>query len=227
MSNDDLRIQLRDRAIEQLLPILEPFQVVALNMDDVGHDNGELFLRVFNRRNNEDRHKFVPLPSQVQEDLRAFLANGRPLYEELSRALFLSRFGRRLTARSIRMRHGRTIRRIKREIVEINEPCGEGGIEWFNKWNRAHIIYFMQRQDGVIKTGYSAAGLATRFQTLETEYGQMRLLGLMEGDKSLEWKIKRRFRPLCVEGTEWFHPAPELLAFIQRIVKEGRDGLPF
>lgn len=227
MSGKNSRIQLRDKAIEQLLLMLRPFQIVALNIGDVAYDDGRLFLRVLNRRDNPEQYRFDSVSLQTQRDLETFLVDSRPLYEEKSEALFLSRFGRRLTARSIRMRHGRTSQKlVERKIVEINEPCGKDGIDWFDKWSRARVVYVMQRQDGTIKIGHSMAGLATRFQTLESEYGQMRLLGLIEGDSHLEGKIQMEFCHLLVEGKEWFRPDPELLAFVQRVVKEGRDGLP-
>ena len=51
----DTKIQLRDRVVGQLLGILRPFQVVALDVDD----DGELFLHV---RCRKDAYKFVALP---------------------------------------------------------------------------------------------------------------------------------------------------------------------
>jgi len=214
--------------IEQLLDFLSPFQIVALNINDIGYDNNEMFLRILNRRNCAEKYHFISLPRRIQKLITKYCERSRPLYKERSQALFLNRFGSRLTTRYITMRHGRTSQKlIERKMVKINGPCGESGIEWFNKWSRAHVVYFMQRRDGAIKVGHSTAGLATRFQTLETEYGQMKLLGLIEGDKYLERKIQRWFRHLCVEGSEWFRSDPELLAFIQRVVKEGHDGLPF
>lgn len=224
----NLQKRLRDKVMGQLLFVLSPFQVVALNIDDVAYDGDGLFLRVLNRGNNLEQYKFVSVSSQIQRDLESFLERGRLLYGKGSEALFPNRFGKRMSPRNIHMQYGRTSQElVEREIIRIDSPCGEKGIAWFNKWTWARVVYFMQRQDGIIKVGYSTACLAGRLQTLEAEYGQMRLLGLVEGDRWLEGKIKRWFRHLCVEGTEWFRPAPELLAFIQRVVKAGRDGLPF
>lgn len=217
-----IKTQLRDKVTRQLLNlgILRPFQVVALNVNDVGHDNGSLFLRVHCPENAADEYVFKVLPAQVQTDLEAFLADGLPLYEKLSEALFPNRFGRRQTSRNLRMRHQREYG-IKRKNVKVDKPVGIEGIQWFNLWNRAEVIYFAQADGKPIKIGHTRC-FSTRFQTLESEEGQMRLLGLVEGTREDEVRVLNQFRHLLIRGNEWFHPARELLDFINRANTIGR-----
>lgn len=217
------KTQLRDKVTEQLLDlgILEPFQIVALNVNDVGHDNSRLFLRARCREHNADEYVFKTLPAQVQTDLEAFLADGLPLYEKLSEALFPNRFGRRMTTRNLRMRHQRKYG-IGREIVKVGEPAGIEGVQWFNLWNHAEVIYFAQSKNQLIKIGHSYC-FSQRFTTLESENGQIGLLGLVEGTKDNEARILNQFRHLLVRGNEWFRPAKELLDFINRANIVGRE----
>jgi hypothetical protein len=78
------------------------------------------------------------------------------------------------------------------------------------------MIYFLRRADGAIKIGTTEKYL-TRLSTLTTEYGELELLGLMEGDREEEQKLLARFaqaRLSTDRRTEWFHPSKEILDYI-------------
>lgn len=219
----DFKTKLRDKVVKQLLDIFKPFQIAALDVNDVGNDNGRLFLRIRCQENATNEYLFIPLPEQIQDDLAAFLANGLPLYEKRSRALFPNRFGHRQTTRNLRYRHQRDYG-IKREVIQLEKPVSTEGIQWFNLWNRAEVVYFAQSKSGLIKIGHSRC-FSTRFQTLESEEGQMELLGLVGGNKAEELHILNQFKYLLARGTEWFHPARELFDFIDAVNNTGREAL--
>lgn len=75
-------------------------------------------------------------------------------------------------------------------------------------------IYFLQNPaDRTIKIGYSKSP-DVRIQALQTGSSQeLQLLGLMNGDKTKERSIHRRFAAHNIGG-EWFKPAEELVDFI-------------
>lgn len=80
------------------------------------------------------------------------------------------------------------------------------------------VIYFYRRDNGDIKIG-SAVNLSTRRWQLFSKYGELTLLGLIEGWEPEEEALhvqfnKHRVSIDGINGTDWFHPAPELLAFI-------------
>lgn len=70
-------------------------------------------------------------------------------------------------------------------------------------------VYFAER-DGLIKIGKSSQPNA-RVLTLKA-----RLLATIPGDGRTEVALHLAFAHLCVKG-EWFRPAPELLALIERV----------
>jgi hypothetical protein len=78
-------------------------------------------------------------------------------------------------------------------------------------------VYFIQQGDnGPIKIGYSADP-QRRLQSLSTASPYpLRLLGVLDGDMTLEQTLHHRFADHQLEG-EWFAPVPELLAFIAEL----------
>lgn len=80
------------------------------------------------------------------------------------------------------------------------------------------MIYFLRRADGAIKIG-TTDKYRTRLSTLTTEYGELELLGLMEGDREEEQRIHEQFTQSRMgpdRRTEWFHSSPEILDYIAK-----------
>lgn len=75
-------------------------------------------------------------------------------------------------------------------------------------------VYFLQRDDGIIKIG-TTTNYESRLVKLRNDYGNLTLLGLIEGDWQDEQRIHAQFRHLRAERFEWFHPGEELLDFIK------------
>lgn len=88
---------------------------------------------------------------------------------------------------------------------------------------KASVVYFVER-DGFIKIGFttqlrkrlSALGKGGQMPEGMT-VGPVKLLATLPGDDDNEGYLHRRFRAHRIDGTEWFYPAPELLAFIRRL----------
>ena len=81
------------------------------------------------------------------------------------------------------------------------------------------MIYFVKHPVcGYIKIG-SSDDFATRYVTLETQYGMLDVLGVMPGSLTDEYRLHRKFRAANIRGVlsgiEWFRPVPELLAYIK------------
>lgn len=77
------------------------------------------------------------------------------------------------------------------------------------------VVYFIQRgDDGPVKIGYSRnpKGRLVSLQTSIPE--RLCILGIVDGGKTEEMRLHRHFSAHCIHG-EWFHPAPELLAYIR------------
>jgi hypothetical protein len=78
-----------------------------------------------------------------------------------------------------------------------------------------HVYFIQALPDGLIKIGYTAAGPDLRFLRHQASSPvPLRPLGTMEGSVRTELSIHRKFRDVWSHG-EWFHPAPELIAFIE------------
>lgn len=74
------------------------------------------------------------------------------------------------------------------------------------------MIYFVERADGLIKIG-KAKDYRRRVGQLQSEYGRLKIRGLVEGDYSEERKLHRQFANLRIIG-EWFRADESLLHFI-------------
>lgn len=89
------------------------------------------------------------------------------------------------------------------------------------------MIYFVKREDGDIKIGYTRdCRFQERFTALEAEYGDLIPIGYIDGDQQMERILHREFaqyRRYFPNRTnkggnpiysEFFEPAPELITFI-------------
>lgn len=79
-------------------------------------------------------------------------------------------------------------------------------------------VYFAQgmSRTGKIKIGFSRFPMA-RLETLAERDGEkIVLLAFAPGSFKHEAAIHRLFKEHCIYS-EWFHPAPEILAFIYRV----------
>ena len=76
-------------------------------------------------------------------------------------------------------------------------------------------IYFIQAgTSGPIKIGYSGGPIERRLAALQTGHPEpLRLLAAVDGDRSTEAELHRRFHPYRRSG-EWFDPHPDLIQFI-------------
>ena len=79
------------------------------------------------------------------------------------------------------------------------------------------MIYFVQPTDGgPVKIGCSS-NVPIRVKQLEAHYGRpLALLATIDGGRSKESELHRRFAHLRLGRTEQFRPAAELMAFINR-----------
>lgn len=86
---------------------------------------------------------------------------------------------------------------------------------------KTSLVYFVERET-FIKIGVTT-NLRSRLQSLSRggnmpdgmTVGPVRLLATLPGDAANEAHFHRRFREFRIPTTEWFYPAPELLAFIR------------
>jgi len=78
------------------------------------------------------------------------------------------------------------------------------------------MIYFLRRADGAIKIGTTEKYYARR-SALAAEFGDLELLGMMEGGREAERTLHQQFsqvRITNIRKTEWFLPSQELLDYI-------------
>lgn len=73
------------------------------------------------------------------------------------------------------------------------------------------MIYLAQRRDTIVKIGYTA-NPQQRLATLRSLHGDLKFIGLMEGDKADERAMHRLFSGVRVER-EWFRFVPSMLGF--------------
>jgi hypothetical protein len=74
------------------------------------------------------------------------------------------------------------------------------------------MIYFAERSDGLIKIG-KAKDYRRRVGQLQSQYGRLKILGLVQGDYSEERKLHKQFTGIRITG-EWFSADKSLLQFI-------------
>jgi DNA-binding XRE family transcriptional regulator len=85
-------------------------------------------------------------------------------------------------------------------------------------------VYFVQAGDGGnIKIGISR-NVRGRLSKMQTDAGvHLTLMGLCEGDETLEQSLHRELEKFRVTG-EWFSPAPEVMSAARRVITI--TGLP-
>lgn len=76
-------------------------------------------------------------------------------------------------------------------------------------------VYYIQRQDGLIKIGYSG-NFAARLNSLTKEHGPLVVLATEAGDYDQEKFRHRQFAKFRVEG-EWFKPSAKLRRLISTL----------
>jgi hypothetical protein len=78
------------------------------------------------------------------------------------------------------------------------------------------VIYFLRNEHQHIKIG-TTRHLESRLDSLRGGYyGRLQLLATMPGGRDQERSLHERFAHLRIRG-EWFHEAPELLAFVESL----------
>lgn len=75
------------------------------------------------------------------------------------------------------------------------------------------MIYFLKRTDALIKIGYTNNYLQ-RLKQLQSEHGELVLLGWKNGAMAEEKELHRKFAECRVQG-EWFNPTDELNTYIE------------
>lgn len=81
----------------------------------------------------------------------------------------------------------------------------------------APVVYFIESDhNGLIKIGFTT-DLETRFRLLlNSSPAKLKLLNFMQSDEIGERKLHGKFKD-CRSHAEWFHPAPELLEYIDSL----------
>lgn len=77
------------------------------------------------------------------------------------------------------------------------------------------FVYFIQADDGRVKIG-KARRPSQRLKELQTGSSRnLRLVGLLLGDRQAERVLHERYKVWCVGG-EWFSPHPEVLEAVRQ-----------
>ena len=87
------------------------------------------------------------------------------------------------------------------------------------KKKQCPVVYFVRAENGLIKIG-STKYLEDRLYSLRcgSPVG-IELVACLKGDRNTEFKLHARFAEHRLHG-EWFNPAPEILAEIDRLNRE-------
>ena len=75
------------------------------------------------------------------------------------------------------------------------------------------VVYAIRTMDGLIKIG-STVNLGRRLRSLKSEFGEHKLLCFQPGTPADEKALHAKWRPHRAHGREWYHPAPEILDWI-------------
>lgn len=87
----------------------------------------------------------------------------------------------------------------------------------FERARFSFVYYVLRESDGMIKIGTTRRP-SSRFGTLKTEHGALRMLATHGGERQQEDDMHHKFRAFLVEGTrEWFRPEPRLLRHVLRV----------
>lgn len=208
-------------------------QIVALNLEDVRYHNGKTQVWLV-RRNGSKR--FETLGCRAGNILESYMEQGRRVLEPAPGevTLFINRFGRRLSTRSIR----NIVNEFANEQRLRIAPPEHGSVEYpqaiiredlsallrkvFNQLSQGPIVYFVRRlRDGAVKVGWSF-NFMQRWGSLTNEHGAVDLLGIMPGDKYLEGKVKADLAEYAIEGSEIFLPTTEVFDYIESLLETAR-----
>lgn len=83
------------------------------------------------------------------------------------------------------------------------------------------VVYFLQRESGDIKIGYSTY-FSSRRSSLTREHGPLDTLALIRGGRDLEHQHHQRFAVDRIGRSEWFRPSASLLAYIASIANDDQ-----
>lgn len=107
------------------------------------------------------------------------------------------------------------------KVRELGEALGLSPVTWNRRYGyaatpipqntkHAPLIYFARR-DSLIKIGWTSQ-IRQRMMAL-----QGKVLATEPGDIVRERQLHRRFSHLLAQGREWFHPQPELIAYVNEL----------
>jgi hypothetical protein len=76
------------------------------------------------------------------------------------------------------------------------------------------VVYFIRTEDDLIKIGHTVQlhKRRTRFGS-----GWRHILAIIPGSREDEAAVHARFSALLARGAEYFHPAPELIEYINEV----------
>ena len=83
------------------------------------------------------------------------------------------------------------------------------------------VIYVIRCDDGLIKIGHTGC-LRDRRRHHRADFAD--ILAVIPGSYEVEQAIHQRFREHCARGREYYHPTPEILAFINDVREQA--GVP-
>lgn len=116
------------------------------------------------------------------------------------------------------------------KVRELEDGLGLSPSTWTRRYgyavtpvptnqHHAPLVYFARR-DRLIKIGWTSQ-LHKRMKAMQTT-----ALATEPGDVVLERQLHRRFAHLLAQGREWFHPKPELIAYINDLRRaSGASGI--
>jgi len=76
------------------------------------------------------------------------------------------------------------------------------------------VVYFMRDRDGLVKIGHTT-NLAVRRRAFGSGWGH--ILAIIPGSREDERAMHARFAKHLAHDREYFHPAPELIAYINTL----------
>jgi hypothetical protein len=83
-------------------------------------------------------------------------------------------------------------------------------------FERKSVVYFMQRDDGAIKIGFTSDILRRVGELRKKERSPIELLACYPGGKPDELRLHATFASSLI-GDEWFRPDEDLVAFIEAL----------
>lgn len=81
-------------------------------------------------------------------------------------------------------------------------------------FNRRAFVYLAEREDGLVKIGWSSDVMRRMHELRKTFRSSVQLLACFPADKPTELALHARFAHLS-EGGEWYRPGEDLLAFVE------------